>query len=113
LVIGEQDYVQDQLEQMEVIPNRYALYQNFPNPFNPVTTIRYSLPGEGQVTLKIYDILGREVVVLLDKAEKQAGYHVEVWDGRNSNGQKVASGVYLYFITVNRYTNVKKMIYLR
>jgi hypothetical protein len=113
LVIGKRDYVQDQLEQMEVIPTSYALYQNFPNPFNPATTIRYALPVEGQVTLKVYDILGREVAVLLDKAEKPSGYHAEIWDGRNRNGVKVASGVYLYSITVNRYADVKKMIFLR
>lgn len=71
-------------------PATFALDQNFPNPFNPTTTIYYQLPTESRVTLKVFDILGREVITLVNE-ERPAGYHDVRWDAIN-----VASGVYFY-----------------
>jgi hypothetical protein len=73
------------------VPNQFELYHNFPNPFNPSTTISYQLPAESKVSLRIYDILGREVATLLDNQTKQAGYYEQSW-----NASHCASGMYIY-----------------
>jgi Ca-activated chloride channel homolog len=76
-------------------PKDFVLHQNYPNPFNPATTISFDLPNEGQVTLKIYDVTGRLVRVLVQE-HKLAGTHSILWDGLDDAGQKVAAGIYLY-----------------
>ncbi len=88
-------------------PTKYSLSQNYPNPFNPSTLINYQLPVGGRVTLKVYDILGREVAVLVNGLNG-AGYHSLRFDGSN-----LASGVYFLRMTAGQYTDVKKMILLR
>jgi hypothetical protein len=77
------------------IPMSFALEQNYPNPFNPTTHIGFSLPEESRVRLKVYDILGREVAMLLNDV-RTAGVFTAEWDGRNSLGMNVSSGVYIY-----------------
>jgi len=78
-------------------PEAFALLSNYPNPFNPTTTISFDLPKDGFVVLKIYDITGRLVRVLVQE-QKLAGAHSVLWDGLDDAGQKVAAGVYLYQI---------------
>ncbi len=94
------------------LPDKYDLSQNFPNPFNPTTQIRFALPSSGFVTLQVFDILGREVKTLIS-SNYHAGNYSIVWDGRNSEGRAVASGVYLYRVNVNNYVSTKKMILLK
>ncbi|MCG3121638.1 MAG: hypothetical protein ALAOOOJD_04841 [bacterium] len=77
------------------VPAQYALSQNFPNPFNPQTMIQYQLPEASRVTLTIYNLFGQEVRTLV-AGQREAGYHAEIWDGRDDFGRKVASGVYFY-----------------
>lgn len=89
------------------LPTKYNLSQNFPNPFNPSTTISYALPNEGQVTLKVYDSLGKLVTTLVNDY-KQAGYY-----NVTLNGSNLASGVYLYRITSGNFTQSKKLILLK
>lgn len=113
LVIGKQDFVQEKLLEFQVIPEDYALSQNFPNPFNPATTIRYGLPGAENVTLKVYNLLGEEIVTLVDDEQKEAGYHVAIWDGRNKNGSIVASGVYFYHLYSDNFSMKKKMLLVK
>ncbi|MCX6152246.1 MAG: T9SS type A sorting domain-containing protein [Ignavibacteriales bacterium] len=79
------------------IADGFNLLQNYPNPFNPSTTIKYALPKESTVELKIYDIMGREVKTFMFSAQP-AGYNEIVWDGTNEFGQQVSSGVYIYSI---------------
>lgn len=90
-----------------LVPQMYALNQNYPNPFNPQTRIDYSLPETKRVKLVIYDLLGREVVKLVDEVQ-DAGYKSVSFDGGN-----LPSGVYLYRLTIGKFTDVKKMILLR
>jgi hypothetical protein len=90
-----------------VIPKEYSLSQNYPNPFNPVTNIKYQLPKDGFVTLKIYDITGREIANLV-KEYKQAGYYTVSFNGSN-----FASGVYFYRIQVGDFMQVKKMVLIK
>jgi len=94
------------------VPTNFKLFQNYPNPFNPNTSINYQLPVSGNVKLKVYDILGREVSTLVD-AFKQAGNYKVTF-----NGSQFSSGVYLYRIAVGgnqagSYSAVKKMILIK
>lgn len=89
-----------------------ALYQNFPNPFNPLTTIRYSVAKESSVEVVIYNVQGRKVRTLLKK-NKSAGEYRVVWDGKNDRGQQVATGVYFCRLKVDSFVFVKKMILLK
>jgi len=89
------------------IPKVYALHQNYPNPFNPTTAINYQLPVGSHVTLKIYDLIGREVATLVD-VEMPAGRHIATWDAKNA-----ASGVYYYRFVSGYFTTVKRMILMR
>ncbi|MFC1725383.1 T9SS type A sorting domain-containing protein [candidate division KSB1 bacterium] len=93
-------------------PESVDLIQNYPNPFNLETTIKYALPKGHDVSLKIYNILGQEVRTLI-KERIQAGYHSIIWDGRNEDGVRVNSGVYLYKITIGAFTETKRMILLK
>ncbi len=88
-------------------PMEYALFDNFPNPFNPATTINYQLPQSGFVTLKIYDILGEEIAILVNEQRNQGRYSV------NFDASRLASGVYIYQIRVNNYISSKKMLLLK
>ncbi|MBM4159300.1 MAG: T9SS type A sorting domain-containing protein [Ignavibacteria bacterium] len=90
-----------------VIPFEYKLSQNYPNPFNPVTKIQYSLPKAGFVTLRIYDILGREVRTLVNEY-KNAGRYITEFDGSN-----LSSGVYFYKLEVNGFKDVKRMMLIK
>ena len=85
----------------------YAITQNFPNPFNPATTINYQIPQTGFVTLKIYDILGKEVATLVNEQKTQGRYTV------NFDASRLASGVYIYQLRVNDYVSSRKMLLLK
>ena len=93
-------------------PYKYHIAQNFPNPFNPGTAIKYELPKMSEVSLKIYNILGQEVKTLIN-GKKPAGYHKVTWDGRNNLGIKVSSGLYIYRIKAGEFIDTKKMVLLR
>ena len=112
LLVGRQEFVDDLLPLQE-IPTDFELSQNFPNPFNPVTSIRYGLPRDESVTLKIFNILGEEVATLLNDEPQAAGYHVAIWDGRDRQGRQVASGVYVYQIIVGDLRETWKMALVR
>ncbi len=88
-------------------PQKYALFQNYPNPFNPVTTIRYDLPAEREVTLSIYDISGKLVETLVSDFQP-AGAHSVQW-----NSKAVSSGLYFYKLEAGDFLEVKHMILLR
>ena len=97
------------------IPSSFTLEQNYPNPFNPTTTIRYELKSGGKVTLKVYDLLGREVAALVNQYQI-AGYYSTVFNGKN-----LASGIYFYKLTVNyneagssqNYSESKKLVLIK
>jgi len=93
-------------------PERFELSQNYPNPFNPQTNIRYQLPQSGRVVLKVYDVLGREVITLVD-AEKEAGFHIITWNARDDLGRKVSSGVYYYQVISGDFQETRKMLLLK
>jgi len=89
------------------VPSSYTLEQNYPNPFNPATTIAYSIPQESQVSLKIYDVMGREVVELVSGKQTAGSYNVEF------DASSLASGTYFYKLTAGEFISVKKMVLLK
>ena len=93
-----------------VIPTEFALYHNYPNPFNPVTKISFDLPKDGKVKLIVYDILGREITRLLNNEYRPAGKHVIEFNAVNLG---LSSGVYFYRIEVGDFVNVKKMLLIK
>jgi hypothetical protein len=94
-------------DQSPRIPIQYALLQNYPNPFNASTIIRYSLPVSADVTIEIYDILGRKVETLL-QGEQPAGYYQVVWDARDAS-----SGIYFYKIMTPGHSETRRMILIK
>lgn len=92
---------------MTGIPNVYSLSQNYPNPFNPITKISYAIPKSGLVTMKIYDVLGRELLTLVNQ-ELQAGYYMVDFDGTN-----FSSGVYYYRLESGTFTDTKKLMLIK
>ncbi len=93
-------------------PKTYELSQNYPNPFNSLTQIRFQLPEQTLVTIKIYNILGQEVKTLVDGV-KEAGYHTALWNGLDKNEQVVSSGIYYYRISTPNFVQTKKMVFLK
>lgn len=92
-----------------VIPTRVELGNNYPNPFNPNTMIEYALPENAYVTLTVYDILGRKVTTLVE-GSKSAGYYSTSWNGTDSRGNVVASGVYFYRLKAGNHIETKRMV---
>ncbi len=101
---------------LALVPQTFGLERNFPNPFNPETTIRYAIPEAAQVRLVVYNVLGQEVTRLVDKHQVPGLYALR-WDGRDSFGRGVASGVYLYKIQAagetQRFSQIHKMLLLK
>jgi len=100
------------LERKAIIPIAYTLHQNYPNPFNPITSLRYDLPEQAQVTLTVYDLMGREVTQLVNTTQ-EAGYRSVQWDATNSFGKPVSAGVYLYQIRAGEFVQTRKMVLLK
>jgi hypothetical protein len=96
----------------ETLPQGFALEQNFPNPFNPTTTIQYELPENAFVNIRIYDLNGRLVNTLVN-AQKSAGYKAIKWAGVDNKGKAVSAGLYLYTIEAGEFIQTKKMVLLK
>jgi hypothetical protein len=94
-------------EQKEDLPTRFSLQQNYPNPFNPTTVIGYLIPAFGRVTLKVYDVLGRELATLVNEDES-AGYKSVTF-----NASKLSAGVYFYKLHTGNYSAAKKLLLLK
>jgi hypothetical protein len=101
------------VDEVKDLPREYTLSQNYPNPFNPTTTVEFTLPERVGVSLKIYDILGREVATLLNGEEMNPGRYTVRWLGRTDYGIPVATGVYFYRIVAGGFVQVKKMVLIR
>ena len=95
------------IELEEGVQNEFALSQNYPNPFNPTTRIEYSVVNSSNVTLKVYDILGREVMTLVNKMQSPGSYEVEM------DASKLSSGIYFYRLSAGDYTSIKKMVLMK
>jgi hypothetical protein len=110
-------YVSDQPvgveeENIGALPLTFELKQNYPNPFNPSTVIAYQLPQNEMVTLEIFNALGQKVRTLVNET-KDAGQYEITWDGKNTSGNQLSSGIYLYRLNAGNYVKVMKMVLLR
>jgi len=94
------------------LPKAFALAQNSPNPFNPATTISYSVSAPSTVHLTVYDLRGRLVTTLVDRMQQEGTYSVQ-WDGKDSRGQTLSSGVYFYRMEAGTFSSTRKMILLK
>jgi len=94
------------------VAQEYALYQNFPNPFNPTTNISYNLPRATLVQLSVYNLLGQKVIDLVD-AHQTAGIHTVQWNGMDLNGKSVPTGIYLYKLKADQFSGIRKMFFVK
>jgi hypothetical protein len=99
------------------VPTSFALGQNYPNPFNPTTLIRYALPVQANVVLRVFNMLGQEVATVVNGVQ-EAGVHDAVWNGRHTGGMQLGTGVYFYRLNANAvdgrtYTSVRKMVLIK
>ncbi len=104
--------VTDIKDQITLQPEEFYLYQNYPNPFNPSTVISYQLPVNGKITLKVYDILGNEVAILVNE-EKLAGKYEVIFNVETHRNASLASGIYFYRLQAGNYIETKKMILIK
>jgi flagellar hook assembly protein FlgD len=102
--------MEEKYAEFQTAPTNFELSLNFPNPFNPATTIRYALPQAEIVTLQVYNLLGEVVATLVDHEPKEAGYHLAIWNGRNTAGSAVANGVYFYRLRAGNFLQTRKMV---
>jgi len=101
------------VENEESLPREFSLDYNYPNPFNPTTTIRYQLPERSTVSLKVYNTLGQEVLTLVNEVQS-AGAHSVIFDAKNNkNSYSLASGVYFYRLQAGDFMQTRKMILLK
>ncbi len=94
------------------LPMDFALLPNYPNPFNPSTTISYAVPGPAKVSVKIYNLLGQEVVTMFNDWQDM-GLHEIVWDGRDQAGMQMASGMYFTILQSKGIAKTRKMVLLK
>ena len=94
------------------LPTETKLGNNYPNPFNPTTSINFALATPGTVTLEVFNIMGQKVRTLVDE-QMPAGKHTITWDSKDESGASVASGAYFYKLTTDDYSSTKKMLLLK
>ena len=94
------------------IPEVFALHNNYPNPFNPVTNIRYDIPEASDVRIDIYDLVGKKVKTLVSKQHQPGRYKIQ-WNATNEFGSAVATGMYIYKIQAKDFVSVKKLLLMK
>jgi Flagellar hook capping protein len=99
-------------EEKNTLPKQFALHDNYPNPFNPNTTIRFDLPKDIDVSIIIYNLLGQKVKTI-DKSQMNAGFHSITWNGTNNYGAQVSAGMYFYQLRTSDFVKTKKMVLLK
>ena len=99
-------------DEINQLPHAFSLYNNYPNPFNPVTTLRYDLPEDALVNITIYDIMGRIVRTLIN-SQQNAGFKSIQWNATNDAGSPLSAGLYLYKIQADNFVQTRKMVLLK
>ncbi len=112
LIAGNEQFLHKHSNGIPLLPMEYSLSQNYPNPFNPETHIRYSLAHSGRVFIEIFNVLGQKVKILTNDFQP-IGSYIVTWNGTDELNRAVSSGIYYYRITVNEFTAVKKMTFIK
>jgi hypothetical protein len=105
--VGKFGHITVDVSETKVLPSVFSLNQNYPNPFNPATSISFFVPKDGHVSLKVFDILGKEIATIVDRNMESGEHHYE-W-----NASDYASGIYFYRITAGDFVQTKKMMLLK
>ncbi len=113
LVVGTESFVREVAGEITSLPQQFALLQNFPNPFNPETTVRFNLPRNGLVQIAVFNQLGQQVASLANDVEMAAGYHSIFWQARDARGQILPSGIYFVRMLFAGEIAVTKAVLLR
>ncbi|MEX0747667.1 MAG: FlgD immunoglobulin-like domain containing protein, partial [Rhodothermales bacterium] len=96
-----------------IMPTDYKLSENYPNPFNPTTSFSFTLPLDKSVSVRVYDITGREVKTLVNNQFRAAGTHEVTWDGTNNAGASVSSGTYVYSLEWGQFRQSRTMVLVK
>jgi hypothetical protein len=112
VLVGGENFVDPETKDLWKIPTKTTLRSNYPNPFNPITIVRYELARPGRVTLRIYDVNGKLVKVLVDR-NREPGYYEIGWNATNERGGPVSSGVYFYRFEADGVVQTRKMVFLK
>ena len=112
VVPGGVDYAMVDVDEITSLPDKVELGQNYPNPFNMKTEIKLSIPNKSYVNLNVFDILGRQIKVLLSDNLEAGNYNI-IWDGRNESGEEVSTGMYFYNLKTSDVSLTKKMILIK
>ena len=113
MVIGESEFVENEIQRiLDGMPTEYALGYNYPNPFNANTRLDYSLPVRSHVSIRLFNMLGQEVAVLVNEEQPYGNKYV-VWSGLNKQGSTVASGVYIAEFKAGTFLATRKMILMK
>jgi len=111
-VIVNASVVVSLIEEYCSVPKSYALFQNYPNPFNPSTSIKFQVPQNGRVIIKVYNILGEKIIKLVDDSFS-GGNYITTWDGQNYLGKKVNTGIYFYRMESKDFVDIKKCLFVK
>tara|TARA_B100000886_G_scaffold179296_1_gene122895 strand:+ start:1051 stop:2868 length:1818 start_codon:yes stop_codon:yes gene_type:complete len=113
VVVGESGYVDQMIKDLlEFIPNNFSLSKNYPNPFNPVTNLDFSIPKRSNVTLRVFNMMGQEVITLINEKKSYGNYSI-AWNGLDNEGLNVASGVYFAELRTRNARSITKMLLLK
>ena len=113
IVVGDSEFVENEIQRiLNGMPTEYSIGYNYPNPFNAITRLDYSLPVRSHVSIRLYNMLGQEVAVLVNEEQSYGNRHV-VWNGLNKQGSTVASGVYIAEFKAGSYLATRKMILMK
>ncbi len=114
LLVGTMDYILFKTNGIIGAPTVFRLGKNYPNPFNPATTIRYQIPKAGKVMIDIYNIRGKKVKTLINKRQRP-GYYKISWDGKGNNNKEISSGVYFYRMSAGNaaFVKIRRMVVVK
>ena len=113
VVVGESGYVDQMIKDLlEVIPNNFSLSKNYPNPFNPITNLDFSIHKRSNVTLRVFNMMGQEVITLINEKKSYGNYSIS-WNGLDEKGVNVASGVYFAELRTREARRITKMLLLK
>jgi methionine-rich copper-binding protein CopC len=113
ILVGDPRFIEENLKAVAQLPTTLHLDHCYPNPFNASTNIRYYLPEQSEVTLTVFDLLGKKVMDIEKKTALAQGYHTVVWEAKNSDGVPVSSGIYIVYIKAGKWTRQRKIVFTK